>query len=101
MNYLSKSEACQAMIQGKRVHHINFSPGEFIFMDKGVIHDELGMTLGTLDDIFWVNRAWSYGWIIYEDIEAQPMEGRSVGYVGIAALLVISFIIGFLVSLLF
>lgn len=98
---LTKSEAMQAMAEGKKVHHINFAQGEFLFMDNGIVYDEIGLPLGPVDDRFWVNRAWLTGWIVYEDIEAQPMEGRSVGYVGIAALLVIAFFVGFLVSLLF
>ncbi len=99
---MTKSEALQAMQDGKKVYHTYFLGNEFLYMIDGIIYDETDLPLGDQNSIFWVSKQiWTSGWFVIEDFEIPKTEGRSVGYVGLAVLLLITFFVGFLVSMLF
>ena len=63
---MSKAEAIQAMHNGKKVTHYNFSDNEFIYMKDGEIYDENGYSM---HGEFWKWRqgeCWEKDWSLYE-----------------------------------
>ena len=63
---MTKTEALQAMKDGKRVSHYYYTQDEFLSMDKnGHIYTEEGYDMGTEKSEFWVFiQKWEDGWSI-------------------------------------
>jgi len=63
---MTKTEAVNALFEGKKLTHILFTNEEWIENKEGLLVDEKGMKLDRT--IFWINRTstkWSTGWFIY------------------------------------
>lgn len=67
---MTKTEAIQAMKNGKKVTHKLFFDDEYIFMDDhGVIRDENNYRMAGLNFDFWTDRKgpeWDRDWSVYE-----------------------------------
>ena len=60
---MTREEARQAMIDGKKVNHRNFTRDEYLYMDASKIMTEDGFFYG---DLFELHDWMSDGWSVYQ-----------------------------------
>jgi hypothetical protein len=66
---MTKDEAYDAMVAGKKIRHQYYSPEEFAFINAdGEIETEEGCKHGGMFDEFWaIYQKWEDGWEIFEE----------------------------------
>jgi hypothetical protein len=66
---MTKDEALDAMISGKKVRHQYYSPEEYVFINSHAeFETEEGCKHGGMFDEFWaIYQKWEDGWEIFEE----------------------------------
>lgn len=65
---MNRSEAMQALREGKKITHVYFTDGEFVYLEEGKVMYEDGASSSV--EFFWSireNELWDKGWKIYEE----------------------------------
>lgn len=84
--YMSREEARQALVDGKRVRHFNFTSSEFLVMEGGRIMTEDGYFFGDqFDGQDWMETGWvevpapSYD-SLFEAVQVFPKQFAATAY---------------------
>lgn len=76
---MTKTEAIQAMKEGKKVTHRLFTNNEYVYIKNRELFDETDARLNSF--VFWNDRKkidWETGWNIFEKIDTTSLTGEKV-----------------------